>query len=92
MHVYQLFSGAVGGVDSPPSDFFTMAAGPTRGHPFKLKKPAAASRRRCLFAVHVMNDWNGLPADVVCAPSLNTIKPRLDAHLAHLRFSIPGTD
>ena len=87
---YQLFHG---GVDMNPSTFFTLADGPTRGHPFKLRKAPATTRvRRFAFATRIVNDWNGLPSEVVCAPSINAFKARLDAHWAHIRFSIPDTD
>ena len=90
IQAYQLFHG---GVDVDPGSFFTLAVGSTRGHPFKLKKYSATTRvRRFAFASRIVNDWNGLPSDVVCAPSLNAFKARLDEHWAHLRFTIPDTD
>ena len=90
VHTYQLFHG---GVDASPSDFFTLAEGQTRGHPFKVYKPPASTRpRRFCYAVRSVNDWNGLPAEVVCAPSLNAFKARLDAHWAHFRQTEKGQD
>ena len=90
VHTYQLFHG---GVDASPSDFFTLTEGQTRGHPFKVYKPPASTRpRRFCYAVRSVNDWNGLPAEVVCAPSLNAFKARLDAHWAHFRYKVPDTD
>ena len=87
---YQLFHG---GVDSDPSSFFVQAEGITRGHPFKIQKLPAVSRvRRSSFAARVVNDWNGLPSEVVCAPSLNCFKARLDAHWSHTKYSIPDPD
>ena len=57
------------------------------------KKYSATTRvRRFAFASRIVNDWNGLPSDVVCAPSLNAFKARLDEHWAHLRYTIPDTD
>ena len=90
IHAFQLFHG---GVDASPADFFTLADGPTRGHPFKVLKPAAETRaRRFSFAVRTVNDWNSLPASVVSAPSVSAFKARLDAHWAHIRYWTPDTD
>ena len=90
IHTYQLLHG---GVDADPNTFIALADGTTRGHPLKLHKfPAATRVRRVAFAARIVNDWNGLPAEVACAPSLNAFKARLDAHWASIRFSIPDTD
>ena len=90
IYSYQLFHG---GVDADPSTFFTLAVGATRGHPFKLQKYSAVTRvRRFAFASRIVNDWNGLPSDVVCAPSLNAFKARLDKHWANIRYNIPDSD
>ena len=73
--------------------YVTLTDGSTRGHPFKLHKFLASTRvRRFAFATHIVNDWNRLPSEVVCAPSLNAFKARLDTHWAHVRYSIPDTD
>ena len=56
-------------------------AGPsrTRGHPLKLAKHSFnKSVRQHYFGLRVVNHWNGLPASVVTAPTLNTFKNRLD--------------
>ena len=89
--IYQMFNG---GVDISPVDLFELASdGTTRGHPFKLRKPSAVCRsRRAALAVRTVNDWNGLPSKVVCSPSVNIFKARLDAHWASFRFLIPDTD
>ena len=90
IHVYQLFHN---GVDADPSTFFTLADGATRGHPYKIRKAPADTRvRRSAFANRIVNDWNSLPAEVVCATSLNAFKARLDAHWASMWYSIPYTD
>ena len=90
IHTYQLFHGEI---DVNPCAFFTLANSTTRGHPFKLHKLPASSRvRRLAFATRVINDWNGLPSEVVCSPSVNTFKARLDAHWAHIRYTIPDSD
>ena len=89
--MYQLFHS---GVDLDPEDFFTIVKeGTTRGHPFKVHKPRATCRvRRFAFSVRVVNSWNGLPATVVCSPSLASFKANLDAHWAHMLYSLPVND
>ena len=91
IYLYQLFHR---GVDADPAKLFNLATErTTRGHPFKVLKPTATSRvRRSVLAVRAVNDWNSLPADVVCSPSVNSFKTRLDAHWAHLWYRIPETD
>ena len=91
IHLYQMLHG---GVDVDASVMFTLYTGrPTRGHSLKLCKPRASCRtRETSFAVRVVNDWNGLPAAVVSAPSLNAFKNRLDAHWEAYWYYIPDTD
>ena len=62
-----------GRLDLDPRIFLnTAVARDTRGHPWKLVKPRAASRiRRNAFSVRVVNDWNSLPPTVVNADTLN---------------------
>lgn len=88
IQVYQMLHR---GVDMAASNLLVLNTdGPTRGHPLKIAKPRASTRvRRSTFAVRIVNDWNGLPADVVCAPSLNSFKSRLDAHWKTVWYSIP---
>ena len=91
VQTYMMFHG---GVDMVPASVFTRATDRvTRGHPYKLLKVAATGRvRRSAFAIRVVNDWNSLPADVVCSPSPDSFKASLDAHWAHLRYHVPDTD
>ena len=54
---------------------------PTRGHSFKLYKPAVCSGPRAhSFSIRIVNPWNSLPDHVVTAPSINSFKNRLDSH------------
>lgn len=53
-----------------------------RGHQFKLNKENMKTRQRQFFLSNrVFSVWNGLPADVVSAESVNQFKNRLDALL-----------
>ena len=62
----------------------------TRGHRLKVaKKPAVSRVRRNHFAALVVADWNSLPEDVVCAPSLNAFKNRLDKHWREHVYTAP---
>ena len=89
--VYQLLHGRL---DLDSRIFLnTAVARDTRGHPWKLVKPRAASRiRRNAFSVSVVNDWNSLPPAVVNADTLNQFKNRLDSHWARISRSIPQED
>ena len=54
----------------------------TRGNPFKLEKRSCRlDIRKFFFTFRVVNVWNKLPDAIVNAPSLNSFKSRLDAHL-----------
>ena len=54
----------------------------TRGHRYKLKKARSnTTLRQTFFSQRVVDRWNGLPSEVVDAPSLNSFKNRLDAHM-----------
>ena len=91
IYMYQLFHH---GIDADPTKFFSLATERnTRGHPYKVLKPIATSRvRLSAFTVRVINDWNSLPADVVCSRTVHSYKAELDAHWAHLWYYIPDTD
>ncbi len=53
----------------------------TRGHCFKLRKPRCKKTATQKFFRHrVVDIWNRLPEDIVNAPTLNTMKNRLDEH------------
>ena len=50
-----------------------------RGHSKKLyKERSRLNIRKTFFTNRVTNLWNSLPEKVVCAPSLNSFKNRLD--------------
>ena len=59
----------------------------TRSHPYKLKKPRFNSQKyQHFFTNRIVNPWNGLPADVVSAETLNAFKNKLDKHWAHRKY------
>lgn len=59
---------------------FELNTGHLRGHHLKLKKePFKTSTRQAFLPNRVFSIWNGLPAEVVSAPSVNCFKNRLDS-------------
>ena len=60
--------------------FFTLAVNSrVRGHPYELNKERFRLRiRQSFFSQRIVNKWNGLPAEVVKAESLNAFKNSLD--------------
>ena len=86
--MYNIMHGRVG---LRREDFFDEPrAAHTRGHPLKVAKPQAASRVRSNhFSIRTVNDWNSLPGDVACAPSVEAFKNRLDKHWAVLAYDAP---
>ena len=61
----------------------------TRGHQLKLTKPRCnTSTRHNFFSNRIVNTWNALPDNVVTAPSLNSLKKRLDRHWSSLHYNI----
>ncbi|KFQ95774.1 hypothetical protein Y956_15492, partial [Nipponia nippon] len=52
---------------------------------FKLKEGRfRLDIRKKFFTMRVVKHWNGLPREVVAAPSLETFKARLDGALSNL--------
>ena len=61
----------------------------TRGHMYKLKKTRCnRSQTQKYFRHRVVNPWNGLPDEVFTAPTLNTLKNRLDARCKDFHYTL----
>jgi len=59
----------------------------TRGHPFKLfKNRSNLELRRHYFTNRVVNLWNSLPSHVVCSPTVNSFKLRLDNYWNSIKY------
>jgi len=57
----------------------------TKGNGFKLKEERfRLDIRKKLFIVRVVRHWHRLPREVVGAPSMETLKVRLDGALSNL--------
>eukprot|EP00918_Siedleckia_nematoides_P008422 GHVU01018282.1.p1 GENE.GHVU01018282.1~~GHVU01018282.1.p1 ORF type:complete len:103 (-),score=14.33 GHVU01018282.1:426-734(-) len=51
----------------------------TRGHQQKLlKKSANTEARKNFFTLRIVEDWNGLPSEVINAETTNAFKNKLD--------------
>ena len=60
------------------SDFFVRLNAATRGHPFKVLKPAFKhSFAQNFFTYRAKIMRNALPENIVCAPNINVFKQRL---------------
>ena len=91
IRVFQLLHGSI---DQDFTQFFRLDVDSrTRGHQWKLVKPAAVSRaRRNFFGIRIVNDWNSLPNEVVSAPTVNLFKARLDSHWNFFTYRVPELD
>jgi len=65
--------------------FTRVCSDRTRSNNFKLKEGTfRLNTRKKFFTMRVVRHWNGLPREVVDAPSLETFKGRLDGALSNL--------
>lgn len=62
------------------TDMFKYSENKLRGHPLKLqKKFCRTSIRQHFFSERIISTWNGLPGEVVMAPSLASFKHKLNS-------------
>ncbi len=78
--MYKILHGSLEGVQW--RDFFRVAdTSRLRGHSLKLKEERSRlDLRTFTFSQRVVNTWNGLPADIVTAPTAKVFKKLLEAH------------
>ena len=78
IYTYRLFHNML---DMDSSSSFTLQpSSTTRGHNYKIYKPhATCLPRRHFYSVRIINDWNGLPHDLVNVNSTNLFKTHLDS-------------
>ena len=90
-HLVTMFNIMHGRSGLDKDDLFSPAPSTrTRGHRLKVaKKPAISRVRRNHFATRVVSNWNALPEDIVCSPSVNALKNRLDKHWKEYAFIAP---
>jgi len=61
----------------------------TRGHCLKIQNRYCRTKLRAnFFGFRIVNIWNGLPDDVVLAPTLNSFKGIIDRHWRRLRYFV----
>ena len=72
------------------SDFFTFSAAThTRGHMFKLFKSfSRIDARRYFFTRRVVEPWNSLPQEVVCAKSEDDFKKLIDSNSVNIMYNV----
>ena len=59
----------------------------TRGHPYKINKLSCKSNSYAhFFTNRIINLWNSLPNNIVCAESTNSFKNMLDKHWSKHQF------
>ena len=61
----------------------------TRSNTNKLFKPRCNTNKfQHFFSNRIINKWNSLPREIVCAKSLNVFKNTLDKYWEDIKFSI----
>ena len=59
----------------------------TRGHQYKMEKQFCRTNTRLnFFSNRIVNDWNNLPAFIVCAESLNQFKIDFDKFMGDIKY------
>ena len=63
---------------TPTVSLFQFSQRNLRGHSLKLQKPSVCTNiRKYFFSNRVVDSWNGLPEEIVTAPSLDAFKRML---------------
>ena len=71
------------------TSLYTKNSNNTRTNTNKLFKPRCATKKyQHFFTNRIVNNWNSLPDEIVCAESLNVFKNTLDKHWGYLKFSV----
>ena len=84
---YKLFTGQMG---LNKDDFFASPESTARGHSYRvIKRKATKLCRIHAFSNRIIDDWNGLPQDIVAASSTNAFKNALDKHWEEEMFATP---
>ena len=61
----------------------------TRSNTNKIFKTRFTTKKyQHYFTNRVINNWNSLPKEIVCAESTNVFKNKLDKHWGYLKFSV----
>ena len=70
--------------------FFKFNVRETRGHQYKICKPASKKlvRSQC-FSNRIVNDWNSLPREAVEVLTVNEFKAKLDEHWKEEQYETP---
>ena len=78
IETYKIF---LGFDDIKPDDLFKLNEVGLRGHKYKLSKGTFKKDIfKYFYSNRVIDDWNGLPSEVVESKTLNTFKLRLDKY------------
>ena len=74
-----------GAVEGVCADLSLVTSDRTRGNGMKLRQgKSRLDIRKRFFTERVVGRWNGLPREVVTAPSVPEFKERLDDTLSHM--------
>ena len=77
IETYQIVHGIYDATAAPVLEFHNYIA--TRGHQYKLSKTACHTNSKMHYLTNrIVNTWNSLPEEIVNAPSIRSLKNRLD--------------
>ncbi len=59
----------------------------TRGHSYKIyKRQSRLNTRKNVFSQRIVNNWNSLPDDVICASTVNQFKKQIECSMESKRL------